>query len=162
MEVDKKKLAEFLVRAKTTTYAGGGEEVPPEKVERPDHKELEHREGNWVYRDSYVGFYAAPGSEYVRINGIKIWSMSYSGGMTPEYVGNEEFAKKTYDFLKKALSKMEVSRPFRGPNHFKEGDFEYFDKSEGDLTRFRGEEKITFKGKEVFSQDYIGCLVIYK
>jgi len=159
MEVDKKKLAEFLVRAKTATYAGNGKEIAPE---RPGFKELEFSEGEWNYRDSYSGFFAAPGQEVVRLNGIPIWTMAYSGGVKPEHVGNKDFVKMIFDFLKKVLKRVEVSRPFRGPKHFKEGDFEYFDKSEGDITRFNGQEKITFKGKEVFSQDYIGCIIIHK
>jgi hypothetical protein len=51
--------------------------------------------------------------------------------------------------------------PFRGPKNFKEGDFEYSNEFEGDITNFKGHEKILFKGKEVFSQDYVGGLIVY-
>ncbi|MBI4450480.1 hypothetical protein HY642_00770 [Candidatus Woesearchaeota archaeon] len=71
-------------------------------------------------------------------------------------------AKQTFAFLKKALQRVEASRPFRGPRYFVDGDFEYVDESEGDITRFKGIERIFFKGKEVFSQDYIGGLIVHK
>lgn len=162
MEFDLEELAEFLVKAKTRTYAGEGAEVPPEKVQRPGFEELEYSEGDWNYRDSYSGFFSAPGQEVVRYKGIPVWVMAYSGGMKPEYYGDHEFAEQTFTFLKKALLKVEKSRPFRGPSYFKEGDYEYFNESKGDVANFKGHEKILFRGKEVFSQDYFGGLILYK
>ena len=48
------------------------------------------------------------------------------------------------------------TRPFRGPEKFKEGDFEYVDKSQGDINMFRGVEKIFHKGQEVYRLYYHG------
>ena len=159
MNLDPKILAKFLVKAKKQTYAGEGREITPE---RPSFKELEYSEDNYTYRDSYTGFFSAPGQEVVRLDGIPIWSMSYSGGMKSEYHNDTIFAEKVFEFLKKALLRVTEDIPFRGPINFKEGDFEYANKVEGDISNFKGREIIFFKGKEVFSQDYIGGLIVYK
>lgn len=144
--IDLKELAMFLVKAKKQTYAGEGKEITPQ---RPDFKELEYSENDYDYRDSYTGFFYAPGQEVVRIKEVPIWSMSYSGGMRPEYHGDVEFAGKVFAFLKKALFKVTADIPFRGPKKFKEGDFEYVNEVEGSVENFIGHEKILFKGKEV-------------
>ena len=159
MVVNKKELAKFLVRAKKQTYAGGGKEV---SSQRPGFKELEYTEGAWNYRDSYVGFFSAPGQEVVRLNDSPVWSMAYNGGMKPEYHNDVVFTEKVFNFLIKALGTVEESMPFRGPKNLKDGDFEYINVVEGDATNFKGHEKILFKGKEVFNQDYFGGLIIDK
>lgn len=159
MEHNLNELARFLVKAKVQAYAGDGREVSPE---RPGFEELEFSEGIWNYRDSYSGFFFAPGQEIVRVNGQPVWAMAYSGGMRPEYHGDRAFAKRTFTFLKKALLLVEESRPFRGPNQLQEGDYEYTDASEGDITDFKGTEHILYQGNEVFRQHYIGGLIIPK
>jgi hypothetical protein len=159
MKIDIDKLIGFLIRAKCQTYAGDGKEITPQ---RPGFKELEYKEGDWEYRDSYSGFYSAPGQEVVRFGGQPIWTMAYGGGMNSEYHGNMAFAKRTFAFLKKALSMIEKSKPFRGPGNFREGDYEYRNSSEGDIKNFKGTEHIFYKGKEVFRQDYIGGLILSK
>jgi len=157
MEINLKELSQFLAKAKVQTYAGDGKKISPQ---RSSFKELEFSEGDWCYRDSYCGFYSAPGQEVVRYKGEPVWMMSYSGGMKQKYHGNFEFAKQTYDFLKEALKRVEESKPFRGLDHFKQGDYEYINKVEGDVKSFRGTERILYKGEEVFRQDYIGGLIV--
>lgn len=78
--------------------------------------------------------------------------MNYYGFMLSDAVGSNE----VYGFLRKAMGLVEEHRPFRGASNFKEGDFEYNDKSQGDITRFRGTEAIFFKGKEVYRLEYHG------
>ncbi len=158
MQPTPKQIAKFLVKAKTETYAGDGAEVHPQ---RPGFKELEYKEGDLEYRDSYYGFFAAPGQEIVRFKGTPIWNMAYNGGMNPKF-RDFDLAKQTYAFLKKALLLVEEVRPFRGPNNLKQGDWEYTDQSQGDIKDFKGTETITYKGEEVFRQDYIGGLILEK
>ncbi|MBI4144424.1 hypothetical protein HY486_04205 [Candidatus Woesearchaeota archaeon] len=159
MEVSPEKLAGFLVKAKSQAYAGDGKEIRPQ---RPSFKELEYKEEDLEYRDSYTGFYFAPGQEIVRFQGRPIWAMSYSGGMRPEYHGQKDFAKQTFTFLKKALAMVEESKPFRGPKNLGDGEWQYTNASEGGITDFKGTEHIFLKGKEVFRQHYIGGLIIPK
>ncbi|MBU2615581.1 MAG: hypothetical protein KKC19_00590 [Nanoarchaeota archaeon] len=93
-------LARFLVRAKIESYAGNGREVTSE---RPGFKELEFAEGDWNYRDSYVGFFMAPGQEIARFQGSPVWAMSYNGGMLPDYRNHVGYAKEVFTFLKKSF-----------------------------------------------------------
>ena len=158
--INLKELAEFLVKAKVSTYAShNSDKIVPQ---RPGFDELEFSEGDWSYRDSYCGFFSAPGQEVVRHKGAPIWAMAYSGGMLPEHRDDAFFAKETFGFLKEALKLVKVNRPFRGPKSLKKGDFEYVDSSEGGISSFRGTEMILHKRKEVFRQDYIGGLIVLK
>ncbi|MBR9703958.1 hypothetical protein GOV12_00975 [Candidatus Pacearchaeota archaeon] len=160
MKIDLKKLAKFLVKAKKKTYAS----VNRMKIdsERPLHEELEFLDENLYYRDSYVGFFQAPGMEEVRIgkDGKTIWTMAYSGGMLPLYQKDTDFSLQTFKFLKKAMSLVDEEAPYRGIGELKEDDWKYICKVKGDIKRFIGHEKIFFKGKVVFSQDFIGGLVL--
>jgi hypothetical protein len=158
MDIDLKKLAKFLVKAKKETYATGGKEAEPQ---RPGFKELEFSEGDFNYRDSYIGFYAAPGQEIVRFKGVPIWSMAYDGETMKKF-RKKEFASDIFTFLKKALMRVDESKPFRGPERFEEDDFLYTSEVTGDIKRFNGHERILYKGEEVFSQNYFGGLIIHK
>ena len=154
------QLIGFLLKARLSGYAGSAPKVSPQ---RPGCKEFEtFIEGDFSYRDSYAGYYCAPGQEIVWFKQKPIWMMAYSGGMLPEFHGNLEFTAKTFNFLQKALKSSNKKYPFRGSDHFDDGEFVYKNKTEGDITQFSGEEKILFKGKEVFFQKYVGGLVMPK
>ena len=168
--INLEELAKFLVKAKKGTYAGDGRELTPE---RPGFKELEFSDGDWVYRDSYVGFFRAPGQEVVRFQGEPVWTMSYDGGMLPGYREDVAFAKETFGFLKKALLLVPEYAPFRGPGKFEEhsGGIRWIYKTLLEnilhsLTDFHGRETISiYDGtvtKNVFAQRYMGGLVIPK
>ena len=158
--IDLEELAQFLVRAKKQTYAAG--DINKVSPQAPGFKEFEYTEGDWSYRDSYSGFYRAPGREVVRVKGKPVWDMHYVGGMRPRYYGDEQFAKDTFTFLRKALMLVEESKPFRGPERLQEENDEYVCHGDGDITDVKGTERILFKGKEVFVQDYFGGLILHK
>lgn len=162
-KINLEELAKFLVEAKRNTYASVNKMKI--KLERPSFDELEYENGIFYYRDSYSGFFQAPGMEVVRIggkNGKPIWTMAYYGGMLNKFNKDIDFAKQVFNFLKKALKEVPIKIPFRGPINFKENNFEYINNTKGDITRFIGHEKILYKGKEVFNQDYGGGLIINK
>lgn len=52
------ELSGFIVEADLNTWAADGAEVTPE---RPGYKELEYKKGLWRLRDSYTGYFRAPG-----------------------------------------------------------------------------------------------------
>ncbi|PJB08627.1 hypothetical protein CO122_01295, partial [bacterium (Candidatus Gribaldobacteria) CG_4_9_14_3_um_filter_33_9] len=60
------------------------------------------------------------------------------------------------------LKKVLENKPFRGPDNFKQGDFEYFNKVEGVVENFQGEEAIFYKKQLVYKLNYHGGLVIRK
>ncbi|HLC77719.1 MAG TPA: DUF5680 domain-containing protein [Candidatus Nanoarchaeia archaeon] len=164
--INLEELAKFLVKAKKGAYAGDGREITPERL---GFKELEFAEGDWNYRDSYVGFFMAPGQEIVRFQGEPIWVMSYSGGMLPDFRTDISFAKETFGFLKRALLQIPEDAPYRGPGNFQDERWYYENWWRGNLTDFEGRERIwrflskrLDAGGPVFSQRYIGGLVIPK
>lgn len=150
------ELKSFLVIAKKNTYAAQGNEVEPE---RKGFKELLFTQGDFEYRDSYTGYFMAPGQEVVRYKGKPIWMMAYGGDV---YSRDRDEVKKIYSFLKQALLLVEKDRPFRGPKYFVKGEYKYKDESEGTINNFKGTEVILHKGKIVFKQNYIGGLVEHK
>lgn len=157
--INLKQLAKFLVEAKTKGGYGFGKEIKPW---RKGFKELEYKKGKFYYRDSYSGHFFAPGQEVVYYDNKPVWAMAYSGGMHFKYHGNEKFANQTFGFLGKALAKMPIARPFRGPERLKIGDYIYVSKVKGNIKDFIGTEKIYYKNKEIFRQYYIGGLIINK
>jgi len=142
------ELPEFIVKAKKSTYAGNGEE----KITKDGGKELEYKEANLEYRDKYYGFNPFSGEEVVWKGGKTVWIMNYYGWASADEI--EE--KIIYNFLKKALSRVSEEKPFRGPDNFKEGDFEYINEVKGDIKKFSGTEIILYKGREVHKVLYFG------
>lgn len=142
------KLEQFLVKAKVSGYAGGGEE----RVLADGCKELTFREGKFTYRDRYFGSNPFIGEEVVWEDDRVTWAMNYYGVVLNEVVP----ANQTYAFLQKAMSQVAEDRPFRGPSSFKEADYEYLDESQGTIERFTGIEKIFYRGREIYRLTYHG------
>lgn len=155
--VDTRRLKRFLYDANANGYAGDGFKV---EAQRPGFDELEYREGEWLYRDSYSGHYFAPGQETVYFQDKPIWAMAYAGGMKFEFHGDKNLTSETISFLKKALLAMDPSKPYRGPERFAEGDWRYDSTLIGNVKDFVGNEKIYFKEKLVFEQNFIGGIVV--
>ncbi len=144
------ELSNFLVKAKTKTYASNGERG--EKILQDGCKELEYSEGNFHYCDRYYGINPFIGEEVVFDNGEFIWGMNYYGGVLEYQIS----AIEVYTFLQKAMRLVREDRPYRGPSNYTEGNFEYVDKSEGNVESFSGIETISFKGEEVYKLHYHG------
>lgn len=157
MDIDLKKLNEFLGKAALATYAGGGPEMDPETL---GFKELEYREGDWYYRDSYCGFFQSWGREVVWHKDKPIWVSLYGGGIEGRTRTDTQFEHQTFGFLKKALSAGEKQKAFqpRGPKNFKDGEWNYVCDWNGDISKFSGHEEISHGGERVFTHDFIGGL----
>lgn len=162
------QLKKFLINANKNGYAGDGKEFNP--PQRPGFEELEYVEGDWLYHDSYSGHYFAPGQEVVYFKGKPIWAMAYAGGMKFKYHGKREFSEQTFTFLKKALLAMDPEKPFRGPKMFEEVGlptqrasrpaWKYISTITGDIKDFSGTETILYKNDPVFSQKFIGGVIV--
>lgn len=146
-------LIDFIIKAKQNTYASGGE--GGEKVLADGCRELVFKEKKYEYRDKYFGFNPFAGQEVVFQNKQAIWAMNYYGYIVAELIS----AQDIYQFLKKALKKVTVNKPFRGPSDFTEGDFRYINESEGIIENFKGEEKIFYKEGLVYKLYYHGGLI---
>ena len=147
------QLKDFIVKAKKDTYASGKKAI---KLEDGSER-FDFEEGKWRYQDTYFAFDnefdgAFFGTEIAWENGRMCWNMNYYGQVNSPDANTHQ----VYALLRKAMSAVSKDRPFRGPAHLKEGDFEYKDEISGDINQFRGTEKIFHKGKEVYRLEYHG------
>ena len=112
-------------------------------------------------RDSYTGYFRAPGMTTVYFEEKPSWTMAYAGGGQVE--GFETIAQETFTFLKNALMRVSPHMPFRGPHRYREDDWTYaFRLLRGDITDFLGDEIINNGSTRVFSQTVMGGLVLSK
>jgi len=157
------QLNEFLGKAALATYAGGGAPLSPTETEKGM---IEFEYGNkgdeWYYKDSYAGFYQSWGREVVWYAGKPFWVQLYGGSMKEEFHNDLAFTRKTFTFLKQALSAGEKVTSFqpRGPKKFNDGDWEYICDWEGDITKFNGSEKILYKENVIFTYNFNGGLFL--
>ena len=142
------KLQDFLVKAKQNTYAN--EKTKEIKI-KGGGKLLSFSEGGFHYQDKYFGTNPFSGEEIVLEDGKVIWVMNYYGKILVKLEPG-----KVYKFLKKALMKINKNKPFRGPKKFSEGEFSYINNVDGDLTLFKGVEKIFLRKKKIYFCYYHG------
>lgn len=152
------ELSDFIVEANKNTWASDGAEVDPERI---GYKELEYQKGDWRLRDSYTGYFRAPGMTTVYQNELPVWTMQYGGhGQTEEFYDR---VKGTFTFLKDALMAVKTNLPVRGPEIYEDGESKYtFTMLEGDLTDGLWKEEITESGLVTFRQTGIVGIVINK
>lgn len=150
------QLFEFVDLAVKSTYAAG---QPPLKIsERKDFFEYLFTQGDWHYRDSYVGHTKSTGQEIVRFQNEVVWANSYCGGMI---AGSEQLADQTFSFLKQALSQTKNNfQSLRGPASFSNDNWSYRYHQEGSIDNFYGYEEILFNNQVVFFHRAIGGTVI--
>ncbi|MEK7459540.1 MAG: DUF5680 domain-containing protein [Patescibacteria group bacterium] len=148
-------LNNFLGMAMLKTYAGGGMEV---NSKEEGFRELEYKDGDFYYKDSFGGHRQSWGREVVWYKDKPVWSQLYGGGMEKKYQNDKKFTHETFDFLKKAMSageKKEMFQP-RGPTEYIEGDWKYEARWTGNIERFLGHEDILYKSEVVFTHDFFG------
>ena len=157
-KTSKARLAAFLVAAKRRTYAGLDDDATVSSPAFRGSKQLEYSEPDLSYRDIYFGMAFFVGQETVTANERVIWSMSYSGGVSPDITDRGRFLA-IYAFLRQALLGVGEARPFRGPAQFEQGDFRYMNASEGDIAGFHGEEHIDHGATRVYALRYSGGII---
>ncbi len=145
-------LLEFIIEAKKNTYASS---KITDKLNKDGSKELIFEKDSLKYIDKYYGFNPFSGQEIIFKDYKGIWSMNYYGFIKDHLVSEKE----VYSFLKKALLNVEKRFPLRGPNIYREGDFEYFSDTSGFIEEFNGKERIDYNGKTVYHGFYHGGLL---
>ncbi len=146
------EFADFLVKAKRVTYASMGDQYKITNPALPDSHQLEYSEGPFLYRDIYFGGNYFVGQEVVHHNGTPIWSMAYGGGFWRQDIDITAFN----EIFGEALRLVGPERPYRGPDRYSKGDYEYTDHTHGGIERFQGLEGITFKNRPIYSLRYLG------
>ncbi len=151
--MDKKALTNFLLKARTKTYASGGGRV---KAAFKSSCQMEHREGDWFYRDVFNnGNGIFMGMDTVYFQDQAVWISSYYGN----YKGMTE--KQIDEILRSALMKnWETARTWQkvkwmngGIEYVCEPDFD------GSIDEMAGAEKILKDGKEIYHFFYAGGLL---
>jgi hypothetical protein len=145
---------EVLIAAKRATYAAddGGKTA----AVLPGSKQLEYRQGRYLYRDVYFGGEAFAGQEVVYFEKRPYWSMVYTGSMLAPVSDMGAFSS----VLKAALTRVKPDRPYRGPEEFRLAEWWYRDRSTGSPARFDGEEEIWQGSVCVYRLKYAGGLLI--
>jgi len=150
-----KEVIRFIVHAKKNTYA----DPNAKQTKLPNGRiQLDLKKGPFSYRDRFGIYFDKNklekfnGSEVIVKDGKRKWKMNYRGGM----MSDDVTTKKTFAFLREAMSRVKEDRPFRGPEHFKKGKFEYVDKSKGTADKFEGVEKVFYNGKLLHIVRYKG------
>lgn len=167
-----KTLAEFIVIANGKTWAADAPKIDPQRpgfkeLQWPyptnmSEKDLEDYKGweDWLLRDSYAGYFRAPGMTTVYYKGKPAWYMHYGGhGLTE---GNEARVKEIFQFLKSSLMRVRAEMPFRGPSFYEEGGLRYTFKHKGDVEDCSWEERITENGNTFFAQTGTAGTIIDK
>ena len=137
MEFD--NIVMFLCEAKKKTYAGKGSET---KASRLNSHDLKYKKGNLEYYDTYLGGEQFSGEEAVWLNNVPIWVMNYTGRTLHQLFSG--------DFLKEALSRVPLEKPFRGPTVYKKNNYNYHCFVNGSFEWFSGYEEISFGNKKVY------------
>lgn len=157
MPVARKEFIAFLLEARRRTYAAQGDEASVAPL-LPGSRQLEHREGGWLYRDIYFGGACFVGQETVYADGNPVWAMGYAGGMVGATIDPADTAR-VYAFLRQALRAVTPEHPYRGPSTCSEGPYLYTNESRGGLERFWGVEVITCTGRPVYELRYAGGML---
>ncbi len=148
--INKQNLRKFLQEAKINTYANSGE--GGEIKLKNGGKKFEYKKGKFYYQDVYFGFNPFVGEEIIFYQQKPIWGMNYYGQIMVKNIP----AKDIYKFLKRALQKVSLANPYRGPDVYENGDFKYINKTEGSVGNFNGREKIYYKNKLIYILNYHG------
>lgn len=151
--VDIKKLCQFLVDAKKSTYAAGD---TAEKVINDDNSTtMIFEQGDWRYHDNYFGGEPYGGREVVFFKGKPVYIMTYYGNVDESI---SDF-NKVYGILMNALKLIPEDKPYRGPKEYDEDKLSYKNSFIGEVDDFSGEEIIEEDGNVIYRAKYMGGLV---
>lgn len=143
----------FIVRAKAASYVGDGAKI---QACRPGSHDLQFVDGEWSYLDSYFGGTDFIGEKTVWHAGNAVWAMNYYGYiLRPELITPSQAGQ----MIKASLSRMYAEKRFLGGFQHREGDFIYFDTSEGEFSRFTGREWIQRESVRAYELVYHGGLI---
>lgn len=147
------QLNRFLLIAKQATYAAQGDEASVTPL-LSDSKQLEYRDGEWFYRDIYVGMFRFVGQEIVYFSNRAVWSMSYAGGLGVDV--ENAAARPVYAFLRQALREAPLDLPLRGPALLEADGMRYTCQCTGSIERFHGTEIIMQSHDRLYELHFSG------
>lgn len=138
-------LIDFIIKAKSSGYASGGE--GQEKKFDDGSLGFEMVSDGYRYLDRYNGFNPFVGSEHIYDSGnALLWVMNYYGEVLPS--GSDP--KNIYSFLKEAMLLINPEYPFRGPAKLEKQNLRYENVQNGSIDRFHGIESIYENNEKVY------------
>ena len=144
---DLDQLIQFRLEANVNTYAAFMNEVASTRLDSHDFR---YENGDYVYHDTYVGGEQFAGEEAVWKSGKSVYAMNYLGRvLSKEFSGN---------FLKDALRHADKKMPYRGPEHYEDGEYIYKCSVNGNFEWFQGYEEIFWREKKVYECYFHGGL----
>ena len=147
------QLTSFIVRAKAASYVGGGTHTQSCRLGSHD---LQYRDGNYAYLDSYFGGADFIGEEVVYFTSQPVWAMNYYGRiLQPSLITAAEAGQ----IIQMSLSRMYQQGRFLGGFEYAVGNSIYVDTSAGDATTFTGNEWIMRDSLKVYELIYHGGLI---
>jgi len=152
--MNKNGLINFLIKARTETYAGGKGKVKPILK---GSKQLEYKEGNFFYRDIYyVGDRIFSGLEVVYFKQKPVFSISYFGNY------KKATEKEIDDILRRALIENKDKTRLWHNVKWKYKNYKYICKSQNrkSIDEIGGEEKILKDKKIIYHFYYAGGVLI--
>ncbi|MGE5549257.1 MAG: DUF5680 domain-containing protein [Bacteroidota bacterium] len=148
-----KRLRDFIVRAKSATYAGDGPRSPSC---RPGSKDLRFEEEPFAYLDSYFGEADFIGEEVVYYEGQPVWAMNYHGRLLePALLSSADVGR----ILKESLSALYKEGRFLGGFEYATPKGTYVDTNVGGVEMFSGREWIVRDGRKAYELLYHGGFI---
>ncbi len=148
-----KNLEQFIVRAKSRTYVGGAQKLLPYRL---GSKDIQYRENEWAYHDSYFGESDFIGQEVVYFHSEPVWAMNYYGYILDTNLITSPEAGK---MIMSSLTKMYAEGRFLGAFANEEFGLRYEDSNDGDVKHFHGKERILKDNVTVYELIYHGGLI---
>ena len=149
---DSNSLLNFIIEGKRSTYASSSGNVPSRI---PGSIEQVYLCGDFEYRDVYFGARHFLGQEIIRKSEIAVWGMNYKG----RTVAND-IPVAFFNFLREALAKVDVTKPYRGPDFLEISEWSYRCESSGTWDNFSGEEVVLQHGREFFKLQFHGGTIV--
>lgn len=147
-------LEEFIVRAKSATYIGGGNKSATPT--RTGSHDLGYRDGDWHYIDSYFGGTDFIGQEVVWHQGTAMWAMNYHGRiLRPDMID----ATTAGMVIQRSLSTLYREGRFLGGFTHPVENLVYVDTNAGEFQSFTGVERIYLGHFETYRLDYHGGVI---
>lgn len=149
--MNKKKLQDFILIARTKTYATAEGKT---KALLDGSVQYEYKDGDWFYRDIYfIGNGVFPGLETVYYKNKPVWSMSYYGNF------NKMTEEQADTMLRKAL--MDNWKTTRLGSRVEKdyGEFRYLCDGNGSIDELSGTEEIYVDKKVVYFFYYAGGFI---
>lgn len=146
-----KELENFLVKA-NKPHADGTAKM---KNESDNSRSIEFELRDYRMHDNFFGGEPYGGRQVIFYKGKPVWMCVYYG----QVHNTGSSSSSVYAFLRLALQHPENGKPYRGPDNFSKGEFEYKNKVEGAIDSFSGEEYISKGGKQIYWAKYFGGLV---